>query len=179
MVTSRAVVGSSAMNEVGVVEQCDGDSDALAHAAGELVRVGAQPFIGGGDADAAQGVPGAGAGHRPADGLMRLHGLDHLGVDAQDRVERHHRVLEDHGDAAAAETAHRGFRQAHEVLAAEQDAAASDAAGRVHQPYERVAGHGLARAGFADEAEDAAPIDAERDAVHRAEGAGAGGEVGA
>ena len=34
---------------------------------------------------------------------MCLHGLDHLGVDAQDRIQRHHRVLEDHRDAAAAQ----------------------------------------------------------------------------
>ena len=40
MVTSSAVVGSSAMSSVGPVQQRDRDGDALAHAAGELVRIG-------------------------------------------------------------------------------------------------------------------------------------------
>jgi hypothetical protein len=36
---------------------------------------------------------------------MGVDGLDHLGVDAQHRVQRHHRVLEDHGDPRAAQAA--------------------------------------------------------------------------
>ena len=56
MVTSSAVVGSSAMIRSGLLQQRDGDRDALAHAAGELVRIGAQPLVGRGDADLRQRV---------------------------------------------------------------------------------------------------------------------------
>ena len=52
MVTSSAVVGSSATSSAGPVQQRDGDRDALAHAARELVRIGVEPLLGGGDADA-------------------------------------------------------------------------------------------------------------------------------
>ncbi len=45
MVTSSAVVGSSAMIRSGPVEQRDRDRHALAHAAGELVRIGRKPLV--------------------------------------------------------------------------------------------------------------------------------------
>ena len=54
MVTSSAVVGSSAMIRSGLLQQRDRDGHALAHAAGELVRIGAQPLVGRGDADRAE-----------------------------------------------------------------------------------------------------------------------------
>ena len=40
-------------------------------------------------------------------GMMRADRLDHLRLDAQHRIERHHRVLENHRDALAAERAQR------------------------------------------------------------------------
>ena len=45
MVTSRAVVGSSAISSFGVAGQRHGDHHALAHAAGELVRVVVEPLL--------------------------------------------------------------------------------------------------------------------------------------
>jgi len=59
--------------------------------------------------------------------------FDHLGPDAQDRVERHHRILEDHGDAAAPEVAHLPRREPHEILAVEEDAPADYPSGRVEK----------------------------------------------
>ena len=44
------------------VQQRDGDGDALAHAAGELVRIGVQPLLGRGDADPAERFARAVAG---------------------------------------------------------------------------------------------------------------------
>jgi hypothetical protein len=159
MVTSSAVVGSS-------------------HAAAELVRIGGQPLLRAGDADQAQRVPGAGAGDAAADLLVRLHRLDHLGVDAQDRVERHHGVLEHHGDVAAAQAPHLAFVQPGDVAAAEQDLSGHDAARRVHQPQQREAGDRFAGAALAHQAHDLAAPDGERHVVHRAHHAGAGEEVG-
>ena len=111
MVTSSAVVGSSAIEQIGPVQQRDGDRDALAHAARELVRIGRQALFGARDADHAESVARACAGLGVRDPLVRLHRLDHLRVDAQDRIQRHHRVLEDHRDAAAAQGAHLALGQ--------------------------------------------------------------------
>ncbi len=58
MVTSSAVVGSSAMMQLGVAGQRHGDHHALAHAAGQLVRVLLQPPLRLGDADQAEQLDG-------------------------------------------------------------------------------------------------------------------------
>ena len=101
MVTSSAVVGSSAMMSGGAVQQRDGDGDALAHAARELVRVGRQPLR---RATGCRPWPARRAARARAafarDALVGAHRLDHLRADPQHRVERHHRVLEDHRDRA-------------------------------------------------------------------------------
>ena len=103
MVTSSAVVGSSAMIRSGVEER-DRDRHALAHAARELVRIGPSRSSGDGNADHAPAprAPASSASAR-LDLRWACIGLDHLRVDAQDRIERHHRILEDHGDAVAAQ----------------------------------------------------------------------------
>ena len=46
VVTSSAVVGSSAMSSAGLEHQRHGDHDALALAAGELVRIGVDQALG-------------------------------------------------------------------------------------------------------------------------------------
>ena len=94
---------------------------------------------------------------------VRLHRLDHLRVDAQDRIERHHRVLEDHRDAVAAQRAHLAFGQLREVLALIQDRAADDAARRIDQADDGEAGDRLAGAGFADQAQHLAAARREND----------------
>ena len=58
IVTSSAVVGSSAISTVGLAGQRHGDHDALAHAAGHLVRIVGGAALGIGDADALQRVHG-------------------------------------------------------------------------------------------------------------------------
>src|SRR3546814_4497285 len=60
------------------------------------------------------------------------HRLGHLGVDAEHRVQRHHRVLEDHGDLGAAQLAPLALRQWHQVAALEQNLAAGDARSEEH-----------------------------------------------
>src|SRR5205809_93997 len=109
--------------------------------------------------------------------MMRLYRLDHLRVDAQHRIERHHRVLEDHGDAVAADLAQLLLGLADQILAMQADLALDDAAWGVDQAQHREAGDRLARAGLADEAEDAAAADREGDAVHRLDHAAAREEM--
>jgi hypothetical protein len=65
------------------------------------MRIGLQTLVRRSDADLPKCVARALARCLPIDRLMGLHCLDHLGVDAQDRVERHHRVLENHRDPGA------------------------------------------------------------------------------
>ena len=74
-------------DDIRLVEQGGRDGDALAHAAGELVRVGVEPLLRMGDAHAPQRVAGQGAGGGGADGTVRLHRLHHLGPHTQDVVQ--------------------------------------------------------------------------------------------
>ena len=142
-------------DQVGLVEERDGDRHALAHAAGELVRIGAQPLLGRRDADALERLArDVRAPLSRDDVVVRPHGLDHLRVDAQHRVERHHRVLEDHRDAVAAHArACRSRRACARSSPFEQDAPADDAARRSTRPRIEKPVIDLARARFADQPE--------------------------
>ena len=138
------------------------DGDALALAAGELVRVATRH----------RGVEA----HHLQDGrdaLARLSGAgesvdeERLGqrlADAHARVQRGERVLEHHphGGTGAAQ---RFRRQGAEVAAVEQ----RHAAGRLLQPQKGAAQGGLAAAGFPDERHGFARRDREVDAVDGAD----------
>src|SRR3546814_14762826 len=65
----RRLVGD---DDLGIVQNRDGDGDALAHAAGQLVRIGAQPGRRIRDADPPQGLFGASEGLLSRDLLVRL-----------------------------------------------------------------------------------------------------------
>ena len=62
---------------------------------------------------------------------MRPDGLDHLRIDAQDRIERHRRILKDHGDVVTAQLAARFLVHRDEIAAVIGDAAIGDAARRI------------------------------------------------
>ena len=105
-VASSAVVGSSAISRAGLGQQRHGDGDALAHAAGELdADTGSRRRSGSGMPHPAQHLDGAGALGRLAAAAPVLD-VHHLPPDGQHGIERRHRVLEDHGDAVAAQPAH-------------------------------------------------------------------------
>ena len=166
-------------DQVGFVEQCDRNGHTLAHAARELVRVGRQALIGRGNAHAHQRGAAARAGSSARHRRVGLDGLDHLRVDAQHRVQRGHRVLEDHGDAAPAQGTPLLRAAAAQVLAVQQDAPAHLAPRRVYQPHERQARDGLARARFAHQPQHLAAPQLERHVLHRTQHPLEGGEVGA
>ncbi len=152
-------------DEIGAVEQRDGDGHPLPHAAGKLMRIGYEPLVRRWNADADQRLAGAGTRDVLAHLPVREDRLDHLHVDAQDRIERHHRVLEDHRHAVAAHVALRFRIQCPQVDAVEDDAAADDSSGRIDQAHERITGHRLAGARLAYEPQHLAAIDGERDVV--------------
>ena len=91
--------------QAGGAGERDGDHDALAHATGELGRVGLVALDRGGDAhlheEGERRLLGLSLGQLEVD----LEGLGDLVADALHRVERRHGVLEDHGDVGAPELA--------------------------------------------------------------------------
>ena len=104
MVTSSAVVGSSAIRSLRPAGQRHGDHHPLAHAAGELVRPGLHPLSGRRHAHPVEQADGfALSALRRRKPLMAPDRFLDLPADPHGRVERGHRVLEDHGDAAAAD----------------------------------------------------------------------------
>jgi len=135
-----------------VVEQARWRSPPLAHAAGELVRVGAQALRGGRDADALQHLGCARTRGVFAHLLVCADRLDHLGTMRSTGLSviigsgRSSRC----GRRAAGAAARRRTAQG---LRLEQDAPAGDATGGVDQPHDGKAGDGLAAARLADQSE--------------------------
>ena len=101
---------------------------------------------------------------------METHGLGDLVAHREHRVERRHRLLEDHRDLVAPDLRHLVLGELREVAALEHDRRGRlDPARQVDQPHDRERGHRLAAAGLADDAERAARLDREVDAVDGAD----------
>jgi hypothetical protein len=162
-------------DQVGLVQHRDRDGDALAHAAGELVRPGAQALLRRRDADARERRGGLVARLRARHRAVRQDGVDHLVADAQQRMQRGHRILEDHRNATAADRAQLALRHGAQVAAAVAHRARHDT-GRVDQPEDRIGGDRLAAAGLADDSEGLAFPDLEADIVDRGHDAVLAGE---
>ncbi|EGJ74927.1 putative peptide transport system ATP-binding protein [Streptomyces sp. Tu6071] len=142
------------------------DHDALAHPAGELVRVLAHAFLGGGDADPLHEFDGLGAGVLLGHALVDGEHLAELLADGEDGVERGERVLEDHRDLRAAHLAPPVLLHPQQVLALEEDLAGGDTAGRhVEDAHDRLGGDGLPRARLAEHGEGLARVDVVADPV--------------
>src|SRR5258708_35937514 len=107
---------------------------------------------------------------------MGADGLDQLVADFVERIEAGERILEDHADPFAADTAHFLRQQMVDPQSRKVDLAAADAAGRIDQPDDGKSGHGFSGAGFADYAKHLALGDVEGNSVDGAEHAVAGGE---
>ena len=93
----RRLVGD---DQVGLVEHRDGDGDALAHAARELMRIGAQALVPAPRCRPSLERLSPHSAHAARDSL-RCAGMASTiwSLDAQQRMQRRHRILEDHGDA--------------------------------------------------------------------------------
>ena len=98
-----------------VVHDRHGDHDALAHAAGELVRIVAGASCGIGDGDIIHGINGALPRLTLRHMVMRQHGFRDLVPDPHNGIERGHGLLENHRDARAAELAHGVVRKISEI----------------------------------------------------------------
>src|SRR5882672_10077658 len=161
IVTSRFVVGSSAMTSLGP------PASAMAPTAAHLMRILAHAPLGRRDPDGAEQALDALAKRATPQLLVEERGLRHLAKDREERVQRGHRILEDHGDPAAADPSELALALARQVLALEDDASAHDPGGARQEPDDREAGGRLPAARFADEPQGLARAEAEADAVHR------------
>src|SRR5207244_1272856 len=107
----------------------------------------------------------------PAHAEVVIRRLGDLGVDAEQRVQRRHRVLQDHRDLRAAYPPHLARRVVGDVLPGELDAAADDFRARRQEADDRETRRRLAAAAFADDAEGLALVERETDAVDRLDNA--------
>ena len=110
---------------------------------------------------------------------MGLHRLDHLCVDAQNRVQGHHRILKDHRYAIATQMAKRGRRERGQIFAFEQHAPVDNSPRCVDQAEYGKARNRFAGTGFADEPDDLARRDVETRVVDGFRDTGPREEIGA
>src|SRR6056297_996517 len=142
------------------------------------MRIRRQTFLGRGDADLGQRLYRAVTRGGRADTLVSAHRLDHLRLDAQNRVQGHHRILKDHRDLVAAQAAHVTVGQAGQVLATKVDLPAHDTARLMDKAQDRKAGDGFARPAFAHQSKHFAFIQRKAHAIHGLDHARFGEEMG-
>ena len=157
--------------EVRVVDQRHRDHHALAHPARELVRIVVDPPLRLGDPDGLEQLEGARSRDPRGHVAMQLHRFDELLPDRVHGVQRRHRILEDHRHLVAANPAQLARLRGQQVLALPQGLAARDRVLSRVQAHDRQAGHALAAARLAHDAEGLSLLDRERDAVDRLEDA--------
>ena len=153
-------------DQLRLVGQGDRDDDALAHAAGKLVRIGAKTL--------------PRQLHHVEELLCTRFGLtlgrtavqsDRLGqlrADGHDRVKRVHGALRHERDALAAQPAQLLLAHAEKVGAIQQNPPAGDRGRRLEKPEHGERGGCFPRSRFADQTQDLALPDVECDPVDRA-----------
>ncbi len=171
IVTSSAVVGSSAMSSLRLAGDRHRDHHPLLLAARHLRRIGVDLAQRVGDAHLVQQLDRALARRAPGETAVQLQHLLELVADGEHRVQRRHRLLEDHRDLGAADVAQLPRRQRREVAPAEADLAAlvDDRVLRRQESQDRERGDALARARLPDQRDGGVPRDVEGDAAHRVE----------
>ena len=153
--------------QVRLVGERHRDHDALALTAGQLVRICRQPLFRFRQTHQPQQFQRPLAGCRAGQALVQEQGFVDLLLDAVQRVERGHRLLEDHRDPVAAHLAQGLLVGPHQFGPLEADAAAGVVRHGIGQKLEdRQRGHRLAGAGLADQRHGFARLDVERHAFH-------------
>ena len=166
MVTSSAVVGSSAIRSFGRQASAIAIITRWRSPPESSCGILLEPALRRADPDQAQQVQHVPAGLRPARPAMQAERLADLEADREGRVERGHRLLEDHPDAVAAHVPHRALVERQQVLALEQDAPALDRRRRHRQqPHDRPRRDALAAARLPDQPDDPPAADGERQIV--------------
>ena len=147
--------------------QGDGDHRALAHAARKLVRIFVDPARRQRDADLGQCVDRALARFLLAHATMGAQRLGDLLADGEHRIERAHRLLEDHADLPAAHLTHLARADRQQIAALEAHFTDDAALRARQQAQDRQAGHGLAAPRFAHDAQPFAGLELKGDVACR------------
>ena len=164
-------------DEARVGAEGEGDHHALAHPAGELVRVVVDAPLGRRDADLPQQLDGTGARLGRVHRQVLFDRLGDLAPDGVERIQRRERVLEDRPDAPAADLAHLLAGEIVDAGAFQQDLAPGDSPGALEQADDRGAGDRLARARFAHHPQHLARRDVEAHVIDGDQGSAPGVEL--
>ena len=178
IVTSSAVVGSSAIRQLRLVGDRHRDHRPLTHSAGELVRILVEPALRIRHADEVEEVDTPLARRLAAHILVRPHRLGELVPDLQHRVERGHRILKDHRDLATPNIAQLLLAHLQQIASAEDCLALHDPTRRLRdQPEDGELADALARTRLADDPERLAGVDIVGDVVDGVDDAVVGREL--
>ena len=140
-----------------------GDHRPLPLSAGQLVGIGGKEPLRIGQVHIPQEVENSLAARGGRHVEMDLDHLFDLTADLHHGVECRHRLLEDHGDASAADLTHSRLGRLEQVFAFKQDAPPDRPHVRLGQKaQDRSSSHRLARSGLADDAQDLIGVDRQR-----------------
>ena len=153
--------------------QRHGDHDPLLLSARQLMRIGAQALAGIGNTDFAQQRFGALFGLAAAQIQMLGQHFRDLEADGEHRIERDHRILENHADLATTDFAPLTRCEAMQLPAFEFDRGlrAVDHVRPIEQPHDRQRRDRFAAAGLADQRHGGASRHIKRHILHRVTGA--------
>src|SRR2546427_1623149 len=164
----RGLVGNDDPRPAGEGDRAD---DALAHAAAHLMGIFAHPPLGRRDPDGAEEVLHALPQRAAPQLLVEEGGLRHLPEDGEERVQRRHGVLEDHGDPPATDPPQFTLALARQIFALEDDPPSHGPSSPRQEPDDREARRRLAASRLADEPQGLAFVKREAHAVPRPEDA--------
>ena len=151
-------------DHLGVAGKGHGDHHTLPHTTRQLVGVLLDAPLRIRDTDGFEQVDRLLPGDLTVCDVVHLHRLGELLADLDDRVQGSHRLLENHGDAIATQTAHFTRAEAPHCLV-RNHRVAGDARGPGQQTEGRGGCHRLARTRFADQGHHFAGLDREADAL--------------
>ena len=120
------------------------DHRSLPLPAGKLVRIGTHDAFGIGQPDFPGQVENLALTSGPRQHVVRLEDLSDLVADAHGRVQRRHRLLEDHADRLAAHAAHRPLVDLEKIVPLKQDFAALDMNDRRQKSHQGLGAERLA-----------------------------------
>ena len=143
-----------------------GDHHPLAQTPGQLPGIGVIPGRRVRDAHLLEELHGAGLGRPAVQAPVEAEDLRHLPAHRVHRVQRGHRVLEDHGDPVAPEFPQRPLPQGPQVRLSKADLPGGNPAGGGDQAQHGQGGHALAAAGLPHQPHDTPPGDGQVNAVH-------------
>ncbi len=165
MVTSSAVVGSSAISRRGLQAIAMAIMTRWFMPPESWCGKAREAALGRRDADLLQQLDRAALRAARSSAHVQAQRLLELEADGEARVEAGRRLLEDHRHVLADEPAPLARREAEEIVAGEGEALGADSAGIGDEPHQRQHRDALARARFADDAEHLALLEREADAV--------------